>query len=116
MNQNKRDQVVVFGHSDNPERYSFKAFELLNKYHHDVIAFNPRIDDIKNLPDNFDTLTLYVSQAVSHKFEEQLLGLRFKRIIFNPGSENQQLETKLKARQVEIIHGCTIVMLKTNQY
>ncbi len=116
MIQNKKEKVVVFGHSDNPQRYSYQASELLKKYHHDVVAFNPRIDDSKNLPVNFDTLTLYVSEAVTKKFEDLLLGLHFKRVIFNPGTENPELEAKLKARQVEIIHGCTLVMLKTNQF
>lgn len=111
-------KTLVFGYSDNPERYSFKAYNLLKDYKHEVVAFNPRNDDINSINYNypFDTLTMYVGEAISDKFLEQILKLNFKRIIFNPGSENPRLEKKCLEKQIEVVHGCTLVMLKTNQY
>ena len=108
--------VLVFGHSDNPERYSNMAFNLLKDFKHEVSSFSPRVDDPKGLKADFDTVTLYVSEAVADKFEDVLLSLRFKRVIFNPGTENPKLEKKLRDRGVEIIHGCTLVMLRTHQF
>lgn len=109
-------KVLVFGYSDNPDRYSYLAANLLLDHKHETVKFNPRIDDPKNLDKNFDTLTLYVSGPVSDKFQELLLGLNVKRVIFNPGTENDQLEGKLRAKGVEIVHGCTLVMLRTGQF
>lgn len=109
-------KVVVFGYSENPERYSYIAAHLLLDFNHEVIKFNPREDKVDSLKKEFDTLTLYVGRAISDKFLDSLLDLRFKRIIFNPGSENEQLEKQLTAKGVEVVHGCTLVMLKTGQF
>lgn len=110
------EKVVVFGYSDNPERYSYKAYHLLQSYGHNAIKFNPREQETKELPLDFDTLTMYVNPAISDKFSDNILSLNFKRIIFNPGSENPGLENLLLKKNVEIIHGCTLVMLKTDQF
>jgi predicted CoA-binding protein len=109
-------KTVVFGYSDNPERYSYKAFNLLKEFKHEAIAFNPRNDDISLLSYPFDTLTMYIGDAISEKFSEQILNLNFKRIIFNPGSENPSLEKKCLEKNIEVVHGFTLVMLKTSQY
>jgi len=109
-------KVLVFGYSDSPDRYSFLAANQLNEHKHETIKFNPRIDNRELLDTRYDTVTMYVSKAVSDKFQDFLLSLDFDRIIFNPGSENEQLEIKLKALGVEVIHGCTLVMLRTSQF
>ncbi|MGZ3788757.1 MAG: CoA-binding protein [Bacteriovorax sp.] len=112
----EKKSVLVFGYSDKPERYSYKAYHLLREFNQQVSTFNPRIDDPKSLIKDFDTLTLYVSEEISNKFEDVILGLNFKRVIFNPGTENINLEEKLKKKKVEIVHGCTLVMLRTDQF
>ncbi len=108
--------VLVFGYSDNPERYSYMAFELLKDYGHKAVAFNPRTDDFKSLAKSFDTITLYVNPTIGEKFSDGLLKIKTKRVIFNPGTENPVLEKKFQELGVEIVIGCTLVMLKTNQY
>lgn len=110
------DVTVVFGFSDNPERYSNMAFNLLNQFEHSVIAFNPRTESLSKIPPEFHTLTMYVNQEVSTKFMSDILKLKFKRIIFNPGAENDALEKECLKLGREVVHGCTLVMLKTDQY
>ena len=109
-------KVVVFGYSDNPERHSNIAFHLLNEYGHETFKYNPREHESSDLPEHCDTVTLYMSAAISDKFSDVLMDLDFKRIIFNPGTENPALEKKLTIKGVEVIHGCTLVMLRTNQF
>ena len=109
-------KTVVFGYSDNPERYSYKAYHLLLEFKHEAVAFNPRSDDMASLADPFDTLSLYVGEAISNKFLNQILNLKFKRIIFNPGTENAELEKKILEKNIDVVHGCTLVMLKTDQF
>jgi hypothetical protein len=110
-------KVVIFGYSDNVERYSNKASALLGEYHHEVVKINPRNeDDLKLLNTNYDTLSLYVNSEISNKFQDQLTKSNPKRVIFNPGSENSILQKKFEAMGVEVVIGCTLVMLKTNQF
>lgn len=110
------NRVLVFGFSDNPERYSNMAYNLLLQYGHSVTAFNPRIDNINTLSGHFHTLTLYVSEAVSNKFLSEILALSFDRLIINPGAENDKLEQAVVKSGRELVHGCTLVMLRTNQF
>ena len=109
-------KVIVFGYSDNAERYSNMAFQLLLDYHHQAIAFNPRIDQIESINYSFDTLTMYVNSELSTKWSSKLLKLDCKRVIFNPGTENAELQEKFSENGVEVVIGCTLVMLRTNQF
>lgn len=112
----KKEKVIVFGYSDNPERYSNMAYHLLNDFHHEAIKYNPREQEASELPKSCDTVTLYMSAAISDKFSDVLMNLDFKRIIFNPGTENANLEEKIQAKGIEVVHGCTLVMLRTDQF
>jgi predicted CoA-binding protein len=112
--ENKK--IIVFGFSDNPDRYSNIAYYLLQDYKHDVIKFNPRDQDVSELPDACDTVTLYLRASISDKYLDYFMHTEFKRIIINPGAENLYLERQLKSKGVEVIHGCTLVMLRTNQF
>lgn len=108
--------TIVFGYSENPERYSYKAFHLLKEFEHSALAFNPRIEEFSKIPSEFHTLTMYVNEQVSSNFIDKILNLNFKRIIFNPGAENSLLEQKCQDKGIEVVHGCTLVMLKTDQF
>jgi predicted CoA-binding protein len=110
------DLTVVFGYSDNKERYSYKASQLLKEFEHSVFNFNPRVDPFELIPKSFHTLTLYVNPEISSKFKDQFLTLKFKRVIFNPGTENEILIGLFKNLGVEVVLGCTLVMLRTDQY
>lgn len=110
-------RVLVFGYSESPERYSNMAARLLTDYHHEVITVNPRHEDeLLRLNTKVDTLTLYVNPQVSDKFQELLLRLKPKRVIFNPNTENSALQMKFQAQGAEVVVGCTLVMLKTDQF
>lgn len=114
--KHEKENVLVFGYSDNPERYSYMAYNLLKDYGHNVTTFNPRIDDPKKLSNKFDTVTLYVGPLISDKFEDVLKNLDFKRIIFNPGTENPRLIDLFSEEGKEVVLGCTLVMLRTDQF
>ena len=65
---------------------------------------------------DFDTLTLYVNPLISDKYQDILLKSKPKRVIFNPGTENLDLEKKFIRLGAEVVIGCTLVMLRTNQF
>lgn len=111
-------KVCVFGYSENPERYSHMATELLHDFDHEVITINPRqekdLEKLKNL--SVDTVTLYVNSQISDKYSRELLNVSARRFIFNPGTYNEALISELNKKKIETVEGCTLVMLKTNQF
>lgn len=120
--------VAILGASQNPERYSFKALQsLLHKGHH-VFPVNPTLESIlghrcysslQEIIDSevpIDTLTIYVNSEVSSNLEELILMLNPKRVIFNPGAENKELEKNLNGQGIENLEACTLVMLSTGQF
>ncbi|GAB4024688.1 MAG: CoA-binding protein [Bdellovibrio sp.] len=120
----KKENVAVLGASDNPERYSYKAYHLLEEHGHSVELVSPRYDiiegkkvhkDLSTLQ-NIDTLTMYVNPDISNKMKDQIIKLKPKRVIFNPGTENPELENTLNEMGIEVEEACTLVLLRTNQY
>lgn len=118
-------RVAILGASPKPERYAYMAFKMLKEYGHTPIPVSPKFKDIEGVPaiaslkdikDPVDTLTMYVGPATSGPLTEEILALKPKRVIFNPGSENEELESRLREAGVEVVEGCTLVMLRTNQF
>lgn len=122
--------VVVVGASDNPARYSHMAMRMLADFGHQVRLISPRLKLIQGQevwpslgalalasPNvEIDTVTMYVGAPISSKMLEQLLALRPKRVIFNPGAENPALYSELLAAGIEPVEACTLVLLRTGQF
>ncbi len=117
--------VAVIGASDKPDRYSYQALMLLKEKGHAVYPVHQRIKEIegmkvypsvKDIADPIDTVTLYVAADISTKIAEDILAKKPKRIIFNPGAENPELESQARGRAVDPVNACTLVMLRTGQF
>ncbi|SHE99668.1 hypothetical protein SAMN05444274_103200 [Mariniphaga anaerophila] len=119
---NKR--TLVIGASTNPERYSNKAIQMLREYNHDVVALAKRtgnVDDVTiqtDFPDEarIHTVTLYIGATRQPEYYEHILKLNPQRVIFNPGTENSEFKKMLESKSIETVEGCTLVMLRTNQF
>jgi hypothetical protein len=118
-------QVAILGASSKPERYAFKAFEMLKEYGHTPYPVTPKFSELEGVPavahlrdlaTPIDTLTMYVGPDISTKLKSEILALNPKRVIFNPGSENLALEEELKNAGINVIEACTLVMLRTNRF
>lgn len=118
-------RVAVLGASDNPERYSYKAFIMLLDHEHDVALIHPKLKKIKEhkvyskiseVEPLCHTLTVYVNPHLSDQLSNDILGGGFERVIFNPGAENAQLKKKLEAKGVQVVNECTLVMLSLNRF
>lgn len=120
----KSISTLVLGASENTDRYSNEACRLLRFYNHSVMAIGAKpgmIEDVKivtEFPENqtVDTVTLYINPSLQAAYEEKIINLKPKRVIFNPGTENISLQNLLEENGIEVIEACTLVMLKTNQY
>ena len=117
-------KTVVLGASDNPARYSYLAVEKLNRNGHPVVAIGKKegligaTHIITEHPDEkgVDTVTLYLNPQLQKAYYDYILSLHPKRIVFNPGTENEELYDLAKKNGIEPMEACTLVLLGTGQY
>ncbi len=125
MSDPKAGAVVVVGASHKPERYSHRAMQMLLAAGYTTIPVHPAYDELLGLPvvhhirdiqQAVDTVTLYINAAGSSAIIQDLIALRPKRVIFNPGSENPLLERALDEAAIAYEKACTLVLLRTGQF
>jgi predicted CoA-binding protein len=117
--------VAVLGASPKPTRYSNMAVNALLDHGHTVIPIHPTAVEIAGIPvksclnqidHQIDTLTIYVSPERLEKIKPFIIELKPRRVIFNPGSEEELVMNELQKNGIEVKQGCTLVMLKTGQF
>lgn len=117
-------KTLVLGASVNPERYAYKAIEKLRRFEHPVIAIGLKegnvgdveIEKMGAVKEGIDTITLYVGPANQAVYYSYLLETQPNRIIFNPGTENNELIEMAENAGIECLEACTLVLLATDQY
>ena len=122
MNQHKK--TMVLGASTNPSRYSYLAINKLVAHNHPVVAVGLKdavvnnIQILKNKPaeKDVDTVTLYLNPTNQIPYYDYIISLKPKRIIFNPGTENDELVLLAEKNGIEAVEACTLVLLGTGQY
>jgi predicted CoA-binding protein len=124
MNMEKAKKSVVIGASSNPERYAFLATQRLAENGYEVIPVGLRDGQIgehkirteRKPIENVDTVTLYVGPRHQESWGEYIISLSPKRVIFNPGTENEDFEKTLQDEGIETERACTLVLPGTNAY
>lgn len=119
-----KKKTLVLGASENPSRYSYLAVQRLRSHNHPVVAIGKkltRVADVRieksKIPfTDIDTVTLYLNPQHQKEYYDYILSLNPKRIVFNPGAENNELATLANEKGIATIDACTLVMLTTNQY
>ncbi|MEX1670399.1 CoA-binding protein [Zhongshania guokunii] len=123
--QSEQEVVVVLGASPKPERYSFKAVKLLAEYGHRVLPVNPYhhevagitcVAGLDQLNEKVDTVSVYVRANLLEKDLAQLIALAPRRVIFNPGTESDEMMAALAEVGIACEEACTLVLLRTGQY
>lgn len=119
-------KTVIVGATDNPSRYAYLAASMLREYNHEIAPIGIKtgtvqgteIQDIRTRPDIKDvhTITMYIGPQHQPEWYDYLLSLKPKRIIFNPGTENEAFEKMAEAQGVEALEACTLVMLRSRHY
>ncbi|UPK69415.1 CoA-binding protein [Chitinophaga filiformis] len=121
---NDKKLTVVLGASPNPTRYSYLAVSRLAAKGHPVLAIGKKEAQIGDIPvtkehpvpADVDTVTLYMNPVLQREYYDYILQLHPKRIIFNPGTENEELATLAENKGIETMEACTLVLLSTGQY
>lgn len=117
-------KTMVLGASENPARYSYLAINKLRDNGHPVVAIgrkNGNVNDVeitsqKPVAEEVDTVTMYLSPQNQREYYDYILELKPKRIIFNPGAENPELEKLASDNNIQPVEACTLVLLSTGQY
>ena len=120
----EKKKTLVIGASENTERYSNMAVKKLTAHQHPVVAIGLRKGTIGNIPietdkkriEDIDTVTLYLNPSRQKEYYEYIFSLQPKRIIFNPGTENEALEIEAIQKGITTMQACTLVLLATGQY
>lgn len=123
MDNNKKTTVIL-GASDNPSRYSYLALNRLRNYGHPIVAIGKKDGVVSGVPiqkgtptvENVDTITLYLNPERQKMYYDYIVSLNPKRIIFNPGTENEELAVLAKKNGIRTMEACTLVMLSTGQF
>jgi uncharacterized protein len=117
-------KTMILGASSNPQRYSYLALHKLLAHRHEVVAIGRRQGMVNGIPiqtgtppvEGIDTITLYLNPGNQVPYYDYILSLSPKRIIFNPGTENDELEDLAREKGIQAIEACTLVMLGSGQY
>jgi uncharacterized protein len=117
-------KTLVLGASDNPARYSNLAIQRLRSKGHPVVAIGKKLTSVGDVEigmertvwKDIDTVTVYLNPVNQVQYQDYLLSLRPKRIIFNPGAENEELAAVANAQGIQVLEACTLVLLSTGQY
>ena len=120
----EKKKTLVLGASANPARYSNLAIHRLINSKQPVVAIGRRKGNVAGIPietdkiqyDDIDTITLYLNPANQIQFYNYIISLQPKRIIFNPGTENEELTELAIKNGIKPLEACTLVMLSTGQY
>lgn len=119
-------KTVIIGATTNPSRFAYLAAERLLEHRFEFIpvgikkgyVFGKEILDLREQPEisDVDTITLYINPAHQREWYSYFTKLNPRRVIFNPGTENHELEKLLAERNIESLEACTLVMLGSGQY
>lgn len=117
---------MIVGSSTNKGRYAWLAAQMLTEYGHPIVplgikpgeVFGEEILDIRTKPTipDVDTITLYLSPANQKGWYDYLLDLKPGRIIFNPGTENEEFAQLARKRGIKVEEACTLVLLRSKQF
>jgi len=120
-------KTVIIGATPNPSRYAYLAANMLAEYGHELVPLSINkggqvagkdIVDLRAKPaiPGVDTVTLYIGPQRQPEWYDYILSVKPKRIIFNPGTENEEFEKMAEEQGVEATEACTLVLLRSRQF
>jgi uncharacterized protein len=117
-------KTLVLGASLNPERFSYMAVRKLRYGNIPVVAVGLREGEISGVKiekpypkfENIHTVTIYIGPKNLPPYQDYILGLKPKRVIFNPGTEAPDFAKTLENQGVEVVNACTLIMISNDQY
>lgn len=120
----EKKKTLILGATTNPARYAYLAAHRLVDAGHEIVnigikkgaAAGVEIQRAGVVLRDIDTITLYIGPQRQPEYYDYILETQPKRIIFNPGAENPELEALATQRGIEVVQACTLVLLSTGQF
>ena len=117
-------KTLVIGGSVNPVRFSNRAIRQLLAYNLPVVAAGLRAGDVEGVKiqtdfpafENIHTVTLYVGPKNQPHYYDYIISIKPKRIIFNPGTENDEFMDIAAKNNIEVVQNCTLIMIMEGSY
>ncbi len=119
------ETVAIIGATDRKSAYANMAMHSLLEHGHEVVLVNPLKKEIEgrkcyasiaDFEEKIDTVTVYVNPKRFSGYVDDLIKVKPKRIIMNPGTENDADEAKLVESGIQVLRECTLVLLSTGQF
>jgi predicted CoA-binding protein len=117
--------VAVLGASPKEDRFSFKAVRLLKQHGFVPIPVHPAghtvdgvagVSSLDKISSQVDTVSVYVNAHISDAEKDNILKLQPRRVVFNPGAENEKLANELENAGIEVVRHCTLVLLRSDLF
>jgi predicted CoA-binding protein len=121
----EKKKTLILGASTNPGRYAYKAAHRLTQAGHPIVNIGIKegvvAGEVIQMPggeplSDVDTITLYVGPQNQQEYYDYIVQTRPRRIIFNPGTENNELIALAEEAGIEPVIACTLVMLSTGEF
>lgn len=117
-------KTLIIGASPDPSRYAYKAAHMLTGRGHEIVNIGIKKGEVAGIEierpadiyKDIDTITLYIGPATQPHYYDYIVATKPQRVIFNPGTENPELETLLDENNIAYTEACTLVLLSTGQY
>ena len=117
-------RTLVIGASPNPMRFSYKMVKSLLRHDYEVVAVGIREGEISGIKiltgkpslQKIHTIALYIGPQRQPEYYEYILSLKPKRIIFNPGTINQEFMEMAEKKGIEVVNDCGLVMVASGNY
>lgn len=117
-------KTLIIGATSNPARYAYLAAQMLTSKGHKIVNVGIKkgavsgveIEEQGEIHGDIHTITLYIGPHLQNGYYDYILKTNPERVIFNPGTENRELESLLEKHGIEPVRACTLVLLSTGQY
>ncbi|MGD1842448.1 MAG: CoA-binding protein [Thermonemataceae bacterium] len=117
-------KTLILGATPNSSRYAYRAAQLLTENGHPIVpvgikkgdVFGEKILNHKQTQEDIHTVTLYVSDKHQSEWYDYIFETAPERLIFNPGTENKELAELARSKGIEVVEGCTLVMLNVGTF
>lgn len=122
----KEKTTLLIGASENPSRMSNMVTQEMRSRGIPVLAVGARTGQIGDVeihknPEDFEgaevhTVGMYINPSLQPQYYDFILGLKPKRIFFNPGTENPELMRLARAQGIQAMDACMMVALTLSNY
>ncbi len=117
-------KTLILGATTNPGRYAYLAAHRLANAGHPIVNIGIKRGEVAGAPiqpagetlTDVHTITLYIGPQRQPEYYDYIISTNPRRIIFNPGTENPELDALARQRGIDTLEACTLVLLGTGQY